>query len=93
MREYDEETLKRVQQTELGILKDFMALCDKHGLTYFGIAGTGIGAIRHKGFIPWDDDIDIALPRKDYEIFLKLARKYLSDRYIVLNCETNENYP
>ena len=93
MREYDEETLKRVQQTELGILKDFMALCDKHGLTYFGIAGTGIGAIRHKGFIPWDDDIDIALPRKDYEKFLKLARKYLSDRYIVLNCETNENYP
>ena len=93
MKEYDEKTLKRVQATELQILKDFMDLCDKNQLAYFGIAGTGIGAIRHKGFIPWDDDIDIALPRRDYERFLKLAKKYLSDKYTVLNCETNENYP
>lgn len=93
MKEYDNETLKKVQNIELGILKDFMALCDQHGLRYFGIAGTGIGAIRHQGFIPWDDDIDVALPRRDYEIFLKLAKKYLADRYIVMNCETNENYP
>lgn len=93
MREYDEKTLKMVQSTELDILKDFMELCDRYQLNYFGIAGTGIGAIRHQGFIPWDDDIDVALPRKDYEKFLKLARKYLSDKYIVMNCETNENYP
>lgn len=93
MKEYDEVTLKRVQTIELNILKDFMQLCDQHGLQYFGIAGTGIGAIRHKGFIPWDDDIDVALPRKDYEKFLKLAKKYLSEDYIVMNCETNENYP
>ncbi len=93
MKEYDEKTLKKVQSVELGILKDFMELCDKNHLKYFGIAGTGIGAIRHKGFIPWDDDIDIALPRADYERFLKLAKKHLSDQYIVLNCETNENYP
>lgn len=93
MREYDEKTLKRVQATELEILKDFMALCDEHKLDYFGIAGTGIGAIRHQGFIPWDDDIDVALPREDYEKFLKLAKEQLSDKYIVMNCETNENYP
>lgn len=93
MKEYDEKTLKRVQGIELEILKDFMTLCDAHHLNYFGIAGTGIGAIRHKGFIPWDDDIDIALPRQDYERFLELAQKHLSHKYTVLNCETNENYP
>ena len=93
MREYDEKTLKRVQAAELDILKDFMALCDEHKLDYFGIAGTGIGAIRHQGFIPWDDDIDVALPRKDYEKFLKLAKEQLSDKYMVMNCEINENYP
>lgn len=93
MKEYDEITLKKVQKAELGILKDFMELCDRHGLEYFGIAGTGIGALRHKGFIPWDDDIDVALPRKDYELFLKYAKAELSDKYTVMNCETNENYP
>lgn len=93
MGEYDGHTLKRVQEAELLILKDFIKLCEKHKLTYFGIAGTGIGALRHKGFIPWDDDIDIALPRKDYEKFLSFAKEELSDRYTVMNCEYDENYP
>jgi lipopolysaccharide cholinephosphotransferase len=72
-REYDDATLHRLQKIELMILKDFMALCEKHQLTWFSFAGTAIGAIRHKGFIPWDDDIDVCLPREDYEKFLKLA--------------------
>ncbi|HIS68381.1 MAG TPA: LicD family protein [Candidatus Gallacutalibacter stercoravium] len=92
-KEYDESTLKRLQQAELEILKDFMRLCDAHGLQYFGIAGTGIGALRHGGFIPWDDDIDVALPRADYEAFLSLAKQELAEQYIVLNVEENENYP
>ena len=66
MKEYDEATLKKVQQMELAILKDFIQICTENNLSYFGLAGTGIGAIRHKGFIPWDDDIDVGLPRKDY---------------------------
>lgn len=90
---YDEETLRRLQQTELEILKDFMELCDRHGLIYFGIAGTGIGAKRHGGFIPWDDDIDIAMPRRDFERFLKLAKKELSDRYIPLNAAYDSRFP
>ena len=52
MKEYDEATLKKVQQTELGILKDFIKVCDENNLTWFGDAGSGIGALRHKGFIP-----------------------------------------
>lgn len=90
---YDSETLHRLQQVELEILKDFMDLCDRHGLMYFGIAGTGIGAKRHGGFIPWDDDIDVAMPRKDFEKFLKYAKKELADRYIPLNAAYDSRFP
>ena len=51
MKEYDEATLKKVQQTEMEILRDFIKVCDENNLTWFGDAGSGIGAIRHKGFI------------------------------------------
>ena len=70
---YEPEILSRVQRMELEILKDVRDLCDSHGLLCFGMAGTAIGAIRHKGFIPWDDDIDVAMPRKDFECLLKLV--------------------
>ena len=66
MKEYDEATLKKVQQTEMEILRDFIKVCDENNLTWFGDAGSGIGAIRHKGFIPWDDDIDVAFTREEY---------------------------
>ncbi len=93
MREYDQDTLKKVQRAELSILKDFIDLCEKHGLVYFGIAGTGIGALRHGGFIPWDDDIDVAMPREDYNRFCTLVKEELADRYLLMNTEENENYP
>ena len=90
---YEPEVLKKLQDTELSMLKDFMELCDSHGLLYFGIGGTGIGALRHQGFIPWDDDIDIAMPRRDFEKFLRLAKKKWQGKYYILNNKTNENYP
>ncbi len=90
---YEPEVLKRLQSEELAILKDFMDLCDRHGLIYFGIAGTGIGAIRHQGFIPWDDDIDVAMPRESFDRFVRLAKKELGDRYRVLNAWTDRRYP
>lgn len=93
MKEYDNITLKKVQKTELQILKDFIDLCEKNGLTYFGIAGTGIGAIRHGGFIPWDDDIDVAMPRKDFEQFVEIAKREYSEKYTVMNGLENPNYP
>lgn len=90
---YDEATLKKLQKIELSILKDFIDLCERHNLIYFGWAGTAIGALRHQGFIPWDDDIDVGLPRKDYEKFLKIAAKEYGDKYTIMNAENDENYP
>lgn len=93
MREYDEATLKRLQSVELNILKDFIYLCRKYNLTWFSFAGTAIGALRHKGFIPWDDDIDVCLPRKDYETFLRVADEEFGEKYYIMNAEVNEHYP
>ena len=68
---YEPETLSKLQNLEMEILKDFICICIENNLVFFGYAGTGIGALRHKGYIPWDDDIDICLLEKDYELFMK----------------------
>ena len=73
----------------LAALKDFDALCRKHRLRYILHGGSCLGAIRHKGFIPWDDDVDIAMPRKDYEAFLKIAPKEFGDRYGICTYKTD----
>ena len=83
-REYDAYTLKAVQEIELEMLECFLEICEKHDLTYFAFAGTGIGALRHGGFIPWDDDIDINMPRKDFEKFVEIAKRDYGDRYYFL---------
>ncbi|MBE6013798.1 MAG: LicD family protein [Lachnospiraceae bacterium] len=93
MREYDDYTLKKVQELELSILKDFVEICEREGFRYFLEAGSLLGAIRHKGFIPWDDDIDVGMPRKDYMKFLKYAKENLTDKYNILNLYEYENYP
>mgnify|MGYP000388150720 FL=1 len=90
---YEPEVLKQLQGEILSILDDFIRICEDYHLEYFGIAGTGIGALRHKGFIPWDDDIDIAMPRRDFERLLRIVEKKMSDRYLVLNAERYPNYP
>ena len=90
---YEPEQLKHLQKLEMEILTDFKRICDENNLIYFGYAGTGIGARRHKGYIPWDDDIDISMPRKDYERFMELVTEQMGDKYEVLNTETDINYP
>ena len=92
-REYDSETLKKLQTLELEILRDFNDLCDKYDIDYFGCGGTAIGAVRHGGFIPWDDDIDVGLLRKDYDKFMKVAEKEYPGKYKLLCAETNPNFP
>lgn len=66
-----------VQKQVLSIYKEVRKICEKHDLQYFAIGGTCLGAVRHKGFIPWDDDMDIAMPLDDYIRFYKIAKKEL----------------
>ena len=80
--------LKEMQQIELGIMKVVHQLCEKHKLTYYLGFGTMLGAVRHGGFIPWDDDIDIMMPREDYERFLKIAATELESPF-KLKCPGN----
>ena len=72
---------QRVKQIELDIFKHFIDICDKLSLKYYVLGGTMLGAARHSGFIPWDDDIDVGMLRKDYEVFIKEAQKYLPEYY------------
>lgn len=90
---YAPEILKRVQNEEMGILKDFIAVCEENDLRYFAIAGTGIGAVRHGGFIPWDDDIDVAMPRADFEKAMAIIEEKYSDKYYILNGAHDSRYP
>ncbi len=71
-------TLREIQQFSLEILKDVAGFCERNGIRYSLGYGTLLGAVRHKGFIPWDDDVDIMMPRDDYERF---RTTYKSDRY------------
>ena len=66
-------TLDEIKKIELGILDYVVDICEKNHLRYFLAYGTLIGAIRHQGFIPWDDDIDIIMPRPDYEKLLDIT--------------------
>ena len=71
--ENEDLTRRKLQLTELEIAKKFVAVCDEHDLRYFMLGGTFLGAVRHKGFIPWDDDMDFGLLREDYDKLLKLC--------------------
>ena len=92
MAQYDPEVLRKLQLCELEILKDFINICKEHNLTYFGFAGTAIGAIRHGGFIPWDDDIDVGILRKDYNTLKEIIKKDYSDKYTFVDAEEFDDY-
>lgn len=78
---YTDEELKRIQTLELEALKELVRICEQKDIEYFLIDGAAIGAVRHKGFIPWDDDIDVGMTRDNYRRFLKEAPELLSDNY------------
>ena len=82
--------LRKLQLIEIDILKEVVKICNEENITYYISGGTFLGAVRHKGFIPWDDDIDIAMPRKDYEKFREIANKKLPEGYIYRNFKDDE---
>lgn len=89
--EYDDNILKHLHEVQLMILKDFIEISERNNIEYFVYAGTALGAIRHKGFIPWDDDIDVIMFRDQYEKFLEVMKKENSEKYDVLNMDEYED--
>lgn len=84
--------LKYIHTTTIDILKVIDAICKKHNISYFLMYGSLLGAVRHKGFIPWDDDLDIAMFRDDYEKFLKIAKKELPEVFTLCESRYEHKY-
>ena len=85
--------VSELQQELLKIMKAFHISCINNDLKYYMLGGTCLGAIRHKGFIPWDDDMDVGMPREDYDIFCRNAKDILPDDYELRYYKTTPNSP
>ncbi len=84
-----DEKRKKIWAVELGILEKIDEVCKKHNLTYYAYYGTLLGAVRHQGFVPWDDDLDIAMLRDDYEKFQEIAAEEFTEPYFFQNAYTD----
>lgn len=92
IQEYKSE-INELQKIQLSMLKDFDAVCQRHRISYQLFSGTALGAVRHKGFIPWDDDIDVVMLREDYERFFDSASKELDSNKYYVQREFSEHWP
>ena len=86
-------TVRMLQNKLLEMMKDIDKICQKNDINYFLAGGSCLGAVRHHGFIPWDDDMDIAMSRVEYNKFVKALKKDLGDKYVFHCYEKNKNYP
>lgn len=89
----EELTLRDVQLTQLYIAKEIKRICTKYHIRYFMSDGTLLGAVRHKGFIPWDDDMDFGMLAEDYAKFLDVAKQELSEEFVLEEWEHSRDYP
>ena len=85
--------MTELQQKEFELLQELVRVCDELGLTYYLVCGSALGAAKYKGFIPWDDDMDVGLPRPDYEIFCQKAQELLPKGIFLQNNQTDPQYP
>ena len=86
------EQVKQIQRVLLMVLEDIDTICRENNLNYILIGGTAIGCVRHKGFIPWDDDVDVAIPRSDYEKFAQIIRQKYSEKYSLTDAIRENNF-
>lgn len=93
MQEVTKELQPRWNVVIIDVLSVFIRICEAQGLRYFCAGGTAIGAVRHQGMIPWDDDIDVFMPRPDYDRFLALAAHSMPEGYEVLSPYATKDYP
>lgn len=91
MEQYRPGELERVQQITLEVFREFIRICEKYQLKYFVHWGTAIGTVRHGGFIPWDDDIDVGMVREDYDRFLEVAPGEIQGRYTLSGAFIQKN--
>ena len=87
-----EYNLRPLWDELINIYKVIAAICDKHHLRYYACGGTALGAVRHHGFIPWDDDLDLFMPRRDYSKFVELVQNELPKGYAWLSIENDCSY-
>lgn len=93
IREMTQEELRRMQLIQLELLEEVDRVCKKHHISYSVEGGTLLGAVRHQGFIPWDDDVDIAMVRSEYRKFCKVCKKELNtEKYFFQNHDTDPEY-
>ena len=85
--------MNEIQKVIFDMFLEFKSVCEKLNLKWYLINGSALGAVKYGGFIPWDDDMDVGLPRKDYEIFIKEAQKLLPEYIFVQNAMSDKNFP